>query len=188
MNSNNYPSSGFSKLERSMVSSKAYRTLDPYSRSLLMEFIIEHNGHNNGSISLSHRVLAHRANVSRNRADKSILELISRGFICRTYLGRRISENKKISSKWEITCFPVKSDEGTFIPASMDFNNWNEKEIIFDNVSDINEIKKPIKRKREKNKIRKISNDYTNLDLEKPDFDDYEIHEYDYDDCSDINF
>lgn len=145
---NEYPSKGFFQIQRNVMASDAFRSLDAYSRCLLFEFMNLYNGHNNGWLEMSHRKAADLLSCSRATADKAISELMDKGFICRIYKGRRISETKKIASRWELTCHAFIDDQGNHRKATEDFRKWKGSPVSLADVQSIDEIHRPFDRKK----------------------------------------
>lgn len=76
------PTSRFARLDFSILTSNAYRSLSPNARALLVELAMLHNGENNGSLYLSVRDGAHRMGVADlTAASRAFDDLIALGFI-----------------------------------------------------------------------------------------------------------
>jgi predicted transcriptional regulator len=71
----------FVALPHFMLETEAWRTLPVYERAALVEIAQLYDGTNNGFLDMGVRRLAERLNVSVNKANWCIQELISRGFI-----------------------------------------------------------------------------------------------------------
>lgn len=124
----------FFQVPRLMIQSQAFRTLDAASKVVLFEMMNAFTGFNNGFISMSHRQIADASGLSRATADKAVKELIARGFIIRTWKGRRIDHTKKVASQWEVTCY-IKTDADNRIQKpSNDFLRWDGKPVNIDGI------------------------------------------------------
>lgn len=74
--------SRFVRLDYRLLSSNAYRGLNPNGRALLVELAMLFNGENNGSLYLSVRDAAHRMGVAdTTAASRAFDDLIALGFI-----------------------------------------------------------------------------------------------------------
>ena len=74
--------SRFVRLDHSILTSNAYRSLSPNARALLVELVMIYNGENNGSLYLSVRDGAHRLGVADlTAASRAFDDLVALGFI-----------------------------------------------------------------------------------------------------------
>ena len=64
--------SDFVALERYILKSPAWRSLDPVARAAYVEIAQSYNGSNNGRIVMSARMLADGLNVSKDTAARSL--------------------------------------------------------------------------------------------------------------------
>lgn len=77
----------FVALERYILKSPAWRSLDAVARAAYVEIAQAYNGSNNGRIVMSARMLADGLNVSKDTAARKIHILQERGFIERVKVG-----------------------------------------------------------------------------------------------------
>jgi DNA-binding MarR family transcriptional regulator len=73
--------SPFIALERYMLNSLGWRSLDPVSRAVYVELAQAHDGSNNGRIVMSVRMLANRLGVSKDTAAAKLRTLEAAGLI-----------------------------------------------------------------------------------------------------------
>lgn len=93
------------RLHHWMMQSEAWQTLSPEGRSVLVALYSLYTGTNNGSLFLSVREAAQRANCSKNKAAKGLRDLLDRGFIRskeKGFLGAGV----RMASTWILTEFP----------------------------------------------------------------------------------
>lgn len=102
-----------------MLKSEAYRSLGPYARCLLIEFIRKYDGNNNGQISMSIREGQKLINKGRKCVEKGLFELQDRGFIIKKTQGLFISG---MASEWALTEFEVNNKTPT-----KDFMKWKNR-------------------------------------------------------------
>lgn len=69
------------RLDHSLLTSPAYRSLSPVSRALLVELVRLYNGKNNGMLAVSERDAASICNVSRITIRKGFAQLIEVGIL-----------------------------------------------------------------------------------------------------------
>lgn len=100
----------------------AWQSLKPGPRALYVELKRKFNGHNNGSIYLSHRNAATALNVGRDTVSGYFLELEGKGFIVKT-MGHCLGPSGLgQSAKWVLTELPADSAKAT-----MEFKAWEKQ-------------------------------------------------------------
>ena len=154
---------------------------------MLFEFMTHFNGFNNGFIGMSHRQAAAIINVSRATGDRCLQELIDRGFLVRTWKGRRIDETKKIASSWEITCYPKKDIDGKDVKPSKEYLNWKGAPVKVEGKKSLEDIHQPAERKSRKKMGLKALGEATPIDMNE-DAKMYELPEPVMHDSEDIPF
>lgn len=113
----------FVMLERYLLRSVAWRSLDPVARAAYIEFGHRYNGSNNGAIALSMRDLAEALGVGKDTANKAVNNLLDRGFIARMKQGY-FSLKSRHCSEYRLTA--EKCDVTNSLP-SKDFTRWVPK-------------------------------------------------------------
>lgn len=95
----------FIALERYILKSPAWRSLDAVARAAYIEIAMAYNGSNNGRIVMSARMLADGLNVSKDTAARKIHILQERGFIERV---KQASFSMKVrhAAEYRLTAFP----------------------------------------------------------------------------------
>lgn len=93
----------FIKLDNWVFEHATYRALSLGARALHMEIIRVYNGHNNGSLYLSHRIAASRLGCCRNTVAKFYNELESAGFILKTRDHCLGAVGRGEAKHWELT-------------------------------------------------------------------------------------
>ena len=114
----------FIKLGWWIIDSPAWQALSAGARSLYVELKRQFNGHNNGSVFLSHRDAADRLNATRPTVAKWFKELEQWGFIRMTqkhYLG---SEGYGKAAHYALTEYPDSNR-----PATKEFMNIRAEKI-----------------------------------------------------------
>ena len=109
----------FTKLDRWVQRSEAWRALKPGPRALYIELKAFFNGRNNGDLFLSHRDAAEALNVSKNTIGVYYAELIEKGFIKPTQAAHLGSEGKGEATHWALTELALNGREAT-----KDFARW----------------------------------------------------------------
>lgn len=103
------PTSRFARLDHRILTSAAYRSLAPNTRSLLVELAMLENGSNNGSIYLSVTDAAARMGVAdHHTASAAFKDLEEGGFIERTseaHFAIKASEASRART-WRLTWLP----------------------------------------------------------------------------------
>lgn len=96
--------SDFIALERYVLKSPAWRSLDPVARAAYVEIAQCYNGQNNGRIVMSARMLADGLNVSKDTAARKLRLLQSMGFID---LVKQAAFNMKVrhAAEYRLTAF-----------------------------------------------------------------------------------
>lgn len=95
----------FVMLDRSLLHSPAYRSLNTQARAVLVELYDRYNGHNNGRIGLSVRSAANLCNIAKDTANKALRSLVDHGFIeCVTPGG--FSRKTRHAAEWRLTQHP----------------------------------------------------------------------------------
>lgn len=96
--------SDFVALERYLLKSPAWRSLDAVARAAYVEIAQAYNGSNNGRIVMSARMLADGLNVSKDTAARKIHILQERGFIERV---KQASFTMKVrhAAEYRLTAF-----------------------------------------------------------------------------------
>lgn len=94
----------FVALERYLLKSPAWRSLDAVARAAYVEIAQAYNGSNNGRIVMSARMLAEGINVSKDTAARKIHILIECGFIERV---KQASFTMKVrhAAEYRLTAF-----------------------------------------------------------------------------------
>ncbi len=101
---------------------QAFRHLSVYGRALLMEFRRAYNGHNNGSIVMSHRQAASLLKCNKDTAGKAIEELKGKGWIRLRQKGSFSQKTNKTASTWRITNQPIGA--GVDTPETKEYAKW----------------------------------------------------------------
>lgn len=92
----------FSQLYDDMSKSKAFRQLSGSELKILMYFISEYNGTNNGNLDLSYEQAQAELCLAVATFSKGLKALEQKGFIKKAVQGR-----KGILSRYALTCYPV---------------------------------------------------------------------------------
>lgn len=118
----------FSQLYDDMSKSKAFRQLSGSELKILMYFISEYNGTNNGNLDLSYEKAELTLKMGRGTYSESLKSLEQKGFIKKAVQGR-----KGILSRYAVTCYPVddiRDQHGVkthYLPVSpIATNDWRE--------------------------------------------------------------
>lgn len=91
--------------------SDAFRSLSPYSRTLLLEFKRRYKGTNNGEIPMSLREAAELCNCSEKPMRKSFKQLEKLGFITVAQKGA-FSVKLSKATRWYLTEYPIHNAIG----------------------------------------------------------------------------
>jgi len=113
----------FVMILNSMADTSAWRKLKPAPRALYLEIKLRYNGHNNGSVLLSHRDAAKRLNSSYNSVGSWFRQLEKHGFIVcmqRHHLG---PSGVGQTSHWRLTEYDCDGHKATD-----DYKAWKPKE------------------------------------------------------------
>lgn len=118
----------FSQLYDDMSKSKAFRQLSGSELKILMYFISEYNGTNNGNLDLSYEKAEEYLYLTTATYSKGLKSLEQKGFIKKAVQGR-----KGILSRYAVTCYPVddiRDQHGVkthYLPVSpIATNDWRE--------------------------------------------------------------
>lgn len=71
-----YAPGTFFAVSHKTIDSARFRKLSPYAKSAYFAFKRAYNGHNNGALVMSSRMMAERINCGHDKAAKALLELI----------------------------------------------------------------------------------------------------------------
>jgi hypothetical protein len=114
--------SRFARLDHQLLNSRAYRSLTPNARALLVELEMLNNGTNNGQIILSVADAAARMGVSDHKAARAAFdELIAVGMIAMAkdaYFKTKVGERR--AREWRLTWLAVPNKSGP----THDYLNW----------------------------------------------------------------
>ena len=105
----------------------AYRELSVYGRSLLIEFRRFYNGHNNGEIVMSVRQAARLLGCNKNTAEKTLQELVKKGWIRPMVKGSFSQKTDKTATTWRITNEPIGL--GVDTPETKEYASWRPREM-----------------------------------------------------------
>jgi hypothetical protein len=106
------------------LESKAYRSLSPVARCVLLELKAFYNGSNNGSLFLSAREAGRRVGVGKTKAWQALRELQQKGFIRVVERGAfswKTAARRGDATCWLLTEFPPGSEKGV---GTKDFMRW----------------------------------------------------------------
>jgi hypothetical protein len=102
----------FAQLYRHVFQSKEFRRLTPGARSLLLEFALRFNGHNNGNLEMTARQFKEAGLGSEPTMRKYIRELVNTGWIVVTrYGGLRSGPNLHALTYWGIDDVDIEYDD-----------------------------------------------------------------------------
>ena len=111
------------RLHNWLMNTKAWRSLKPGPRAMLVELYSLYNGENNGALFLSERDAGTRLNISKLTARKYFIELEDKGFIKAKEKGS-FNVKIKLATKWILTEHGFANQVPT-----KEFTRWSEKEI-----------------------------------------------------------
>ena len=111
------------RLHHWMLDSPAWNSLSLPARCLLIEIWKRYNGQNNGQISFSHREVAEKLSVGRNRPVKLFRELEEKGFIEANQRGHFAWKGGKATT-WRLTAVPC----GEKVPTK-EFMRWGKNKM-----------------------------------------------------------
>lgn len=102
----------FVKLDHWILKSAAYRLLSPTARALLVEFMFQYNGSNNGMLFMSQREAAKALGLSTHQtAAKYINELLDRGFLDVVVKGS-FDNKQSLATVYRLTMWAVGNEKG----------------------------------------------------------------------------
>lgn len=110
----------FVALERYLLKSPAWQSLDAVARAAYIEIASAYNGSNNGRIVMSARMLADGLNVSKDTAAKKLRLLQDRGFV---HLVKGAAFSMKVRHAAEYRLAAFRCDVSGALP-SKDFMRW----------------------------------------------------------------
>ncbi|WP_018688709.1 helix-turn-helix domain-containing protein [Ahrensia kielensis] len=113
----------FIMLDKWLIDSTAWKSLDPSERATYLEFKRRYYGTNNGELALSVRTVADEIHVGKSTASRCIQTLLERGFI---ELVKASSFHNKVrmAAEYRLTeCFCNKTNK----PASKAFMKWTKE-------------------------------------------------------------
>lgn len=111
----------FVQLPHWVMDSPAWCHLKPGPRALYVELKRQYNGHNNGTVFLSHRDAAKRLNCGRDTVAGYFQELIAHGFIVVTRGHCLGPDGQGQAAHYALTEEPHETK-----PATKDFMHWHK--------------------------------------------------------------
>jgi hypothetical protein len=118
------------RIEDAVYQSEAFRTLPSGALKLWIDMRTQLNGYNNGDINATMSTLATRGWTSPETLYRALNELLARGLIDRTRLGK--PGPGRVCSLFRFTDLPTPKNEAKFVdgkPATSEFSRWSEQKI-----------------------------------------------------------
>jgi hypothetical protein len=110
------------QLSHFMLTSAAWKSLDPVARALFVELAQRYNGFNNGHIGLGLREAARALKVKPHTVGKAFAALQDRGFVAMTQDSG--FDHKRLAREWRITIFPTGDCRAPTAPPTHDYVHW----------------------------------------------------------------
>src|SRR5262245_13895518 len=115
-------STRYLQLSHFMLTSPAWRSLDPVPRALFVELAQRYNGFNNGNIGLGLREAARALNVKPHTVGKAFGALQDRGFVVMTQDSG--FDHKRLAREWRLTIFSTGDCCAPNAPPTHDYVHW----------------------------------------------------------------
>lgn len=113
---------GFTGLPHTVQDSEAYRTLDMFSRAVLLAVVRRFNGRNNGEIFVSFDEISHDLNTTNRRAiGRSFTQLVDRGLLDVTAAPDRLHHKAR---EYRLTWINTTAG-GRHVQATEEYRLWN---------------------------------------------------------------
>jgi len=105
-----------------MLTSQAWRSLDPVARVLFVELAQRYTGFNNGHIGLGLREAARALKVKPHTVGKAFSALQDHGFVVMTQDSG--FDHKRLAREWRLTIFPTGDWQAPTAPPTHDYVHW----------------------------------------------------------------
>ena len=118
------------RIEDAVYQSEAFRTLPSGALKLWIDMRVQLNGYNNGDINATMSTLAKRGWTSPETLYRALNELLERGLIDRTRLGK--PGPGRVCSLFRFTDLPTPNNEAKFVDgkqATSEFIRWSQPKI-----------------------------------------------------------
>jgi hypothetical protein len=118
------------RIEDAVYQREAFRTLPSGALKLWIDMRTQLNGYNNGNVNATMSTLAKRGWTSPETLHRALNELLARGLIDRTRLGKPGPGH--VCSLFRFTDLATEKNEAKFVegkPATNEFSEWSERKI-----------------------------------------------------------